>query len=246
MREMLCCYECFKPLTPEDESETVICGSCGAKLELKTVRTLLAFTRAAVTEGYVYPLVYERDRERGVQRRYQLEIDAVLVWLGLAALAGIIGGVSYDFAKALMRRILQRDGKTTSIVSVGRTEFVDGKAQIISIGEKHVTTIELTDAQLERLLCGVAEYTGNWRDPGWVERTRQGVLSGLPQMVDAMMPLVEQLAEASSAKNTLDREQMLRYLREHMEAGLKPVAFPQSVVSAIGRAAAEEELSEPS
>jgi len=105
--KILCihCATFFEPL----DKDSPTCPNCGSLIDLEQYDKLLHYASAAVRYGYVYRRTCENiyEKEQSVNVRFSLPVDEILAFAGLAALSGMIGNLSYDIVKAVLKKIQQ-------------------------------------------------------------------------------------------------------------------------------------------
>ncbi len=108
--QILCiyCATLFEPLS----RDLVVCPNCHSTIPFEQYDRLIRYANAAVRFGYVYRRVYENQYQQDEQDshvhihiRYSLPIDEILAFAALAVLSGIIGNLSYDIVKAVLKKI---------------------------------------------------------------------------------------------------------------------------------------------
>lgn len=147
------CLECFGDLAAPPRAITVRCTHCGATVDLRESTRTRSAVSEAVLYSYVYPAVLRRDARRGRHRRYSIGLSDVFLFIGLAAASGLIGQLTVDAAKALIRRVA-RGGRRVPVHVMG---YYETKADAVVIARPgSVTTLTLTDADLQALFAGLA------------------------------------------------------------------------------------------
>lgn len=109
------CLSCANIYACESGSAEIwTCPACGTEIRADTYEPIMREARDAVQFGWNYRRRYERDlRERGrIDTHYSLApYDEILSFIALAVISGIVGGASYDAAKAALRKILDFAGQ---------------------------------------------------------------------------------------------------------------------------------------
>lgn len=87
--------------------DTVTCRSCGGEDRWEFRKAFEALGSECVEYGVLYRDMYERDLAAGgCNSRYALPgFDQLLIFAGISAASGIIGGVAYDLVKAVILKI---------------------------------------------------------------------------------------------------------------------------------------------
>ena len=102
------CLGCAEILPISAEGDA--CPCCGFNVGGVSYWKIFNYAAAAVDYGYSYREVYEEElKESGEISSYSLvSLGDAFTWMALAALSGIIGGVSWELAGAVVRRILKQ------------------------------------------------------------------------------------------------------------------------------------------
>ena len=147
------CLSCFEPVAWFVSESRVLfnCSNCGSEINTEEMQSLLDIVENAVKHGYLYPRI---ETLRPSTEKFDLAIAPVLIWMGLAALGGIVGGISYDIIKVAFQRITKKNDKV-EIYCKGKTDFEKKK---ITIGLQLVATLDLTDDELRCFTSKVEEY----------------------------------------------------------------------------------------
>jgi len=102
------CINCAEVFSIK-ESLYIECPKCGYKIERKSYNELLKYCHDAARFGYEYRLKYEKLKldEKRIQKRYKVEpTNIYFSFMALAALSGIVGGISYDIVKHVAKIVL--------------------------------------------------------------------------------------------------------------------------------------------
>ena len=146
----LCCFEPVAWMVSEKRIR-LNCSKCGCDIETEDMQSLLDIVEGAVRHGYLYPKV---EALRPPTEKFDLAMAPVLIWMGLAALGGIVGGISYDIIKIAFKRITRKNNKI-DIYCKGKTDF---KKREITIGLQLVATLDLTDDEFRDFTISVQEH----------------------------------------------------------------------------------------
>lgn len=106
MKNPILCLTCANAFSAEESNN--VCPVCKTASR-DSYRRLVRYSELAMRYGYQYRDVYERDLARGPLTRFYSLIDLppIFQFLGIAALSGIIGNISYDVLKYVVRKIIK-------------------------------------------------------------------------------------------------------------------------------------------
>ena len=220
------CIECFTGISWSPRARYARCNNCQAKIVLKDLEPVLEFVNDAVTDGYLYPTIYKRDGLKGVKRRYSLIIDPILVWLALAAIGGIVGGLSYELVKAAMRKIR---GRKTRIPIFSRGK-VDLSTETIMLGYEWEITLTLSEEELKSLISGVRKHYLESQD---VPRLRRRKKELIENHIDVLERHGEKISKAEK------REFKKRLAEDWYKDFDVPPVLPPEIIQKIGKSLKE-------
>lgn len=174
------CIECFSSVSWLPSARTARCHRCNATTPLKDLAPLLNFAREAVMYGYLYPKASRKDESAGVRKRYALEPATILVWLGLAALGGIVGGLSHDLVKLAMKKILARKTRVP-VFSRGKVNL---SRKIITIGYEKGMTLILSEEELTLLMRSVRNHLIRSRDIRHLSQEKRRAIDSIVELME--------------------------------------------------------------
>ena len=93
------------------KTQEIICPSCGFFIESSDYFEIIELSEEMVRMGYLYRKRYETDYQidETLSSRYCLAaLPDELIFIGVAAVTGIIGGLSYDIFKEIISKIREQ------------------------------------------------------------------------------------------------------------------------------------------
>ena len=217
------CIECFSSVSWLPSARTARCHRCHAITPLKDLAPLLNLARDAVMYGYLYPKASRKDKSAGVRKRYVLDPATILVWLGLAALGGIVAGLSHDLVKLAMRKILARKTRVP-VFSRGKPDL---SRKIITIRYEKEMTLILSEEELTVLMRSVRNYLISSRDIRRLSQEKR-------RAIDSIIELMERDREGQTIVEAGKREvrkELENWFKNYDEA---PV-LPSEITRRIGK-----------
>lgn len=106
---LVLCFACGN-ISPDLHHEAIVCPDCGEEVKRSTYRHVLGSAMSFITYGVIYRRKFERQlkEEGSISTHYAIsEPEAVLCFLGVAAVSGVVGGIAYDVVKTAARRIFE-------------------------------------------------------------------------------------------------------------------------------------------
>ena len=106
MTEIICphCGNIYASKDIKQSKNLYVCNSCEHKFEKIAYRKFIRYSYDAVKYGYCYRQEYEKQKEKLLR----IEPETLLVFCAGAAASGIIGNLSYDFIKYLIKNIVEK------------------------------------------------------------------------------------------------------------------------------------------
>lgn len=217
------CIECLSPIVLSPKLRTVKCIRCRAVISRRDLDAAIEFARNIVLYGYLYPRVLARDKAAEVRKRYALVPDPILVWLGLAAVGGIIGDLSYDLVKVGIKKILGRKTKVP-IISRGQTDL---STKAIMLGEQKVMTLVFSQSEIEAFIRALRKEIDRSQD----KRRRQAEKR---KLVDRIIKMMEQTEDGQEILHKLGRKKVRKEVVE-LAGDPHPPRLPRKALARIGR-----------
>lgn len=105
--QLVLCFSCANVFRLKKEMN-LTCPECGFTVNLDNYEKLFKYANDAVYFGYCYRKTYEKDfkNEGKITNRYALApLSEIFIFIGIAAICGIIGGISYDIVKKVISKM---------------------------------------------------------------------------------------------------------------------------------------------
>lgn len=139
------CFNCASiyPLTHDSQ---YICPSCGFAVDGRLYGRIIEYAKAAVYFGYNYRKFYEKQLDvNGKITKKAALFDPVTLacFLGVAALSGVIGNMSYDLVKKALRKITKNSNKLNK--DIGQNKISFSKDSEINIFIQYVKEFHLDE-----------------------------------------------------------------------------------------------------
>lgn len=139
MKNIICirCASIYQP----SKDDLFRCPNCSFTVEKEFYDKLINYAQGTAKYGYVYWLAYENDYKqvKTLPNKYAFSIDEIWIFCTLAALSGIIGNVTCDVPKGVMKKIIDQFKLKEKSDDVNGTKDIVDTSDQFSLFTQYIT-----------------------------------------------------------------------------------------------------------
>jgi hypothetical protein len=201
------CFSCGAIFIAKDEI-ALSCPDCGFSYDIHNYRKILNYALKVTRFGYCYRRRYEINYDETFKHkiRYYLgPIDQILIFIGVAAISGIIGGASYDLVKRIRNKIRRQLSGKRQVLDENCLRLLNDEKEFrifLKYIEQFCEGMDEIPAEVGELI--VQEIYIDKMSKAMIEKMREYKKSGRKMDSNSFKEIVEEIAR--SAKEITDED----------------------------------------
>ena len=141
------CFNCCA-IYKAKKSLKIKCPECGYSPNRDMYSKIMNYGIAAAYYGHDYREKYEKqiNKKGGIKTVYALpEPATILCFLAVAALSGVVGGISYDIVKSVFLKIIGNANKIKKNIGQNKIKFKNDNSIKVFINQMNTFYLDLKD-----------------------------------------------------------------------------------------------------